>query len=335
MNDQTYSIIFGENRNMKINYSPKGTITGVFLIIALALSSKSFGQDQSVKDLQSSATKEVKEEKIDSGKTWKTGGIYTLNFGQGSQSNWAAGGDDFSMSLATYLGLHAFYKEGKSSWDNTLDLNYGLVNTTSLGTRKNDDRIDLLSKYGYAISPKWDVAALFNFHTQFAKGYSYNSDGTKDLLSNFMAPGYLLLSLGFDYKPVRGLAIFISPITSRWTFVNDDSLSAKGSYGIDPGKKVKNEIGAFASITYMADLNKTKTLNYNGRLDLFSNYEHNPQNVDLMMTNMFVAKISKALNASLSLNFIYDDDVKLFGPNHDSPGLQFKSLLAAGLAIKF
>jgi len=294
-----------------------------------------YAQDQSVKDMQAAATKEVKKDNIDSSKAWNTSGIYTLNFGQGSQSNWAAGGDDFSMSLATYLGLHAFYKQGKHSWDNTLDLNYGLVNTTSLGTRKNDDRIDLLSKYGYAIAPKWDVAALFNFHSQFSKGYTYNSDGTKDLLSDFMAPGYLLLSIGLDYKPVKGLAIYISPATSRWTFVSNDTLSAHGDYGVTPGKKVRSEIGAFASITYIADLNAAKTINYNGRLDLFSNYEHNPQNVDVMMNNMFTAKISKALNATLGLNLIYDDDVKLFGPNHDSPALQLKSLIAVGLAVKF
>ncbi len=49
---------------------------------------------------------------------------------------------------------------------------------------------------------------------------------------------------------------------------------------------------------------------------------------------MFVAKISKLLTASLSLNLIYDDDVKLFGPNRDSPGLQLQSLIAAGLSVK-
>ena len=106
--------------------------------------------------------------------------------------------------------------------------------------------------------------------------------------------------MGLDYKPAKGLSIFVSPITSRWTFVSNDSLSAKGAYGVTPGKKVKNEIGAFASVTYITDLNKT--LSYNGRLDLFSNYGHNPQNVDVMMNNMFIAKLSKFLTASLSLN---------------------------------
>jgi Protein of unknown function (DUF3078) len=303
----------------------------VYAIFFAVICDNVIAQDQSVKDLQSNATKEIKEEKIDSGKAWKTGGLFNLNLGQGSQSNWAAGGDDFSLSVASYLGFHAFYKKDKVSWDNTLDLNYGLVNTTSLGTRKNDDRIDLLTKPGYALNPKLDVAALLNFHSQFSKGYNYNSDGTKDLLSDFLAPGYVLLSLGLDYKPAKGLSIFVSPITSRWTIVTNDSLSAKGEYGVTPGKKAKNEIGAFASITYIADL--SKTINYNGRLDLFSNYEHNPQNVDVMMNNMFTAKLSKLLTASLSLNLIYDDDIKLFGQNHDSPALQLKSLIAVGLSV--
>jgi len=316
---------------MKKNYS-SFLIRIVLSISFIVIYTSVIAQDQSVKGLQSSATKEIKKEKIDSGKVWKTGGLFNLNFGQGSQSNWAAGGDDFSLSIASYLGFYAFYKKDKYSWDNTIDFNYGLVNTTSLGTRKNDDRIDLLSKFGYALSPKLDAAALFNFHSQFSKGYNYNSDGTKDLLSNFLAPGYVLISLGLDYKPAKGLSIFVSPITSRWTIVADDSLSAKGEYGVTPGKKVKNEIGAFASITYIADL--SKTINYNGRLDLFSNYEHNPQNVDVMMNNMFTAKVSKLLTASLGLNLIYDDDVKLFGPNHDSPALQLKSLIAVGLSVK-
>jgi hypothetical protein len=293
-----------------------------------------YAQDQTVKDLQAGVKKDVdKKGKIDSSKTWNTGGVFNLNIGQGSQSNWAAGGDDFSFSINTYLGLHGFYKKGKYSWDNTLDLNFGMVNTTSQGTRKNDDRIDLLSKAGYSLADKLSLTGLFNFHSQFMKGYNYNSDGSKELLSDFMAPAYVLLGLGLDYKPIEGLSIFASPITSRWIIVNNDSLSAKGQYGVTPGKKVKNEIGAFVSVNYLHNLGKNIT--YKGRLDLFSNYGHNPQNVDVTMTNMFTAKISKVLSANLGINLIYDDDVKLFGPNHDAPGLQFQSIIGVGLGVKF
>ncbi len=314
---------------MKFDLLPK--ILLLNLIISLC-ACNAFAQDQSVKNMQADASKEIKKPKTDSGKIWNTGGIFNLNLGQGSQSNWAAGGDDFSFSVASYFGLYAFYKKDRYSWDNTLDLNYGLVNTTSLGTRKNDDRIDLLSKVGYGLTPKLNLAGLFNFHSQFSKGYNYNSDGSKELLSNFLAPAYVLLSLGLDYKPAEGLSIFISPITSRWTIVTDDTLSAKGAYGVSPGKKSRNEIGAFVSINYLHNLNNAIT--YKGRLDLFSNYERNPQNVDVMMNNIFTAKFSKVLSASLALDLIYDDNVKLFGPNHDSPALQLKSMIGVGLSVK-
>ncbi|MEP6952110.1 MAG: DUF3078 domain-containing protein [Ginsengibacter sp.] len=316
---------------MKANYSTFFARL-VCLISCTGIYGSSFAQDPTVKDLRSNATKEIKKEKIDSGKTWKTGGVFNLNFGQGSQSNWSAGGDDFSLTINSYLEFYAFYKKDRYSWDNTLDMNYGFLNTTSLGSRKNDDRIDLLSKVGYEFVPKLNLSALFNFHSQFSKGYNYNTDGTKDLLSDFLAPAYILLSIGLDYKPANGLSIFVSPVMSRWTIVHNDSLSAKGAYGVDPGKKIKNEIGAFVSVNYLNNLNKIIT--YEGRLDLFSNYQHNPQNIDVLMNNMFTAKLSKVLTASVGLDLIYDDEVKLFGKNGDSPALQFKSLIAVGLSVK-
>lgn len=316
---------------MKTKFPPLFIIPILSLFFTF-ISNQSFSQDATMKDLKSTATKEIKRTEIDTGKTWKTGGIYNLIIGQGSQSNWAAGGDDFSFSLSTYLGLYAFYKKDRYSWDNTLDLNYGMINTTSLGTRKNDDRMDLLSKVGYALKPKLNLTGLVNFHSQFSKGYKYSGNNSKELLSDFLAPGYILLSLGLDYKPVEGLSIFFSPLTSRWILVHNDSLAAKGAYGVAPGHKSKNEIGAFASITYIKNLNKI--IAYNGRLDLFSNYEHDPQNVDILMNNMFTAKISKLLTASLGLDLIYDNDVKLFGKNGDSPGLQLKSLIGVGLSVK-
>lgn len=305
-------------------------------ILAMSLASllmyqASFAQDKTVTELRK-ASQPIKDmPKLDSGKIWTTGGIFNFNIGQSSQQNWAAGGDDFSFSLNAYFGLWARYKKDKISWDNLANFNYGLLNSTSLGTRKNDDRINLTSKLGYAIGDKVNVAFLANFQSQFSKGYAYNSNGSRDLLSNFLAPGYLTTSVGIDYHPLPELSIFVSPITNRLIFVNDDSLSTKGSYGVDPGKKIKSEIGAFASITYNKKFNDKIT--YSGRLDLFSNYQHNPQNVDLLMNNMAIFKVSKILSFNIGLDLIYDDDVKLFGPNHDSPGLQIREALGVGFTI--
>lgn len=332
-----YILIFAPNRVLNINVTFMKRnyfhlIRTVIIFLFVAPANCSFSQDKSVKDLQAKVTKSTKKMTLDSGQVWKSGGLFNLNFGQGSQSNWAAGGDDFSLSVASHLGLFAFYKNDKYSWDNTLDFNYGLVTSTSLGTRKNDDRIDLLSKVGYELNPKLNVAGLFNFHSQFSKGYKYLGDSARDLLSNFMAPGYFLISVGLDFKPAKGLSIFVSPVSSRWTIVNNDSLSFKGSYGVSPGDKVKKEIGAFLNLSYVTKL--SKTISYNGRLDLLSNYEHNPENVDVMMNSTFAAKINKILTGSVGLNLIYDDDIKLFGPNHDSPGLQLKQIIALGLNVK-
>lgn len=276
------------------------------------ISNVASAQDETVTNLRKK-TESIKDIPAnDSGKIWTTGGNYTMTIGQGSQKNWAAGGDDFSFSLNGYLNLWALYKKDKISWDNIARLNYGFLNTTSQGTRKNDDRIDLTSKVGYALAEKINLAFLANFQSQFTKGYQYHSDGTKELTSNFMAPGYLILSLGVDFKPAKGLSIFVSPVTSRWTFVHNQELSDLGAYGVIPGEKSKNEIGAFASINYNKKL--SENIIYSGKLDLFSNYKKKPQNVDLMMSNMLTFKISKALSANVGLDMIYDDDIRLFGP---------------------
>jgi len=303
------------------------------LLLFVLFSMSCLAQDEKVKGLKADSERTIKKDPADTAqKKWKKGGLYGLNVSQGSLNNWAAGGDEFSLSLNSVLSLFAFYKEGKHSWDNTLDFNLGYVNTTSLGSRKNDDRIDILSKYGYALNDKISLAGLFNFRSQFFKGYTYD-DTSRTLSSDILSPAYVLLSAGIDYKPVEGLSIFVSPITSRWVIVKDDSLAAKGLYGVDPGKHSINEIGAFASVNYFKEINKIVT--YKGRLDLFSNYKKKPKNVDLYMTNLFNVKLTKVLSATYSLDLIYDDDVRLFGPDKTSPGLQIKSLIGLGLLLKF
>ncbi len=265
-------------------------------------------------------------------KAWKKGGLYGINISQSTLNNWAAGGENFSLAVNSILSLFAFEKKEKHSWDNTFDFNLGYIRTTSLGGRKNDDRFDLLSKYGHVLNPKLNVAGLFNLRSQFFRGYTF-TDSTKTHSSGFMAPGYLLLSAGLDYKPTKNLSIFLSPATARWVIVKDTALANKGLYGVTPGKKRALEIGGFATINYLKEFNKYIT--YKGRLDLFSNYRHNPQNVDLYMSNVLNAKLSKILALSYSLDLIYDDDVHLFGKNKTSPALQLKSQVGIGLLLKF
>ncbi|HTR31514.1 MAG TPA: DUF3078 domain-containing protein [Puia sp.] len=267
--------------------------------------------------------------------TWKTGGLYTLTFNQAALSNWSAGGDKSAISLNTQLNLYAFYVDGRRSWDNLLNVQYGIANTTSLGTRKTTDLFDITSKYGYDLGKKWYLSGLFDFRTQFAPGYNYPDAKTKVLTSDFLAPAYLLLSLGMNYKPNSNFSLFLSPATVRELIVNNDSLAAMGAFGVDSGKKARFEFGAYASINFNTDVSKPAS--YVGRLDLFSDYLNKPQNVAIFMTNVLNVKVTSVLAMNLSLTLIYDDRIKSVNSDGTSggPKLQLQEIMGIGLAYKF
>jgi hypothetical protein len=307
------------------------------VLLAIVTGTALFAQDKTVQDLKNEATsKTIKKDPNDTiPKTWKKGGLYNLNFNQDALSNWAAGGDNSSLSLSTFLNLYAYYKEGRHSWDNTLGLAYGIVSTTSLGQRKADDRIDLLSKYGYNLKDHLFLSTLFNFRTQFAPGYAYPSGKPKVLTSNFLSPAYILFSEGLDYKPNDDFSLFFSPVTARWIIVKNDSLASVGAFGVDSGKHVKTQFGAFASITYKKQISPSAL--YNTRLDLFSNYLHNPQNISIFWTNLLAVKVTKYINMTFSVDMIYDDNIKTVKSDGTpgGPTVQLKELLGIGFAYKF
>lgn len=290
-------------------------------------------QDKTIKELRDEAGRAIKRDPEDTiPQTWKTGALYNLALTQGSLSNWAAGGDNFSLSVNSIMNLYAFYKKDRHSWDNMFDFNLGYVQTTSLGGRKNDDRIDLLSKYGFALNDQLNLAGLFNLRSQLFNGFTYDDEGQATLSSSFLSPAYIMLSPGLDYKPSSNFSLFASPITTRWVIVRNEELAAKGLYGVRPGRNSNLEVGAFLTANYIQEF--SRTVSYRGRVDLFSNYRRNPKNVDLFMTHVLALKISRLLSFSWNVDMIYDDDVRIFGDKGTSAALQVKSLVGAGLLLK-
>jgi hypothetical protein len=287
-----------------------------------------FSQDLVLAKLRTETSRNIKKDADTSQWNWKQGGLYNFNLSQSSLSNWAAGGDNFNMAINSYFNYYTFYKKERQSWDNNLDVNLGFIQSTSLGGRKNDDRIDFLSKYGYKIDTTgvWYLSGLFNFRSQFFDGYSYGA--TPVFTSSFLSPAYIILSAGLDYKPDNTLSIFFSPLTSRTTLVLNSKLANLGKYGVDTGRKVHKETGMFVTVNY----NNTIAPNviYKGRADFFSNYYDKPENINLYMTNMFNFKIFKNFSATYTLDLIYDDKIRIFGPQKKSPGLQLKSIIGIG-----
>ncbi len=303
----------------------------IFLaLLYIAIGSRLSAQDNIVLGLKREANRNINRVPDTTNNwRWRRGGLMSFNLAQGSLSNWAAGGDNFSLTVNGYFNYFIYYKKDRHNLDNNFDVNLGYVQSTSLGSRKNDDRFDYLSKYGYKMDSggKWYLSGLFNFRSQFFDGFNFNNN-IADFTSSFLSPAYVIVSAGFDYKPDNKLSIFLSPLTSRWVLVMNSSLSQKGVYGVPKGDNSINEIGAFATANYANTI--AKNINYKGRLDLFTNYKNKPQNIDVFMTNIFSFKINKYFSATYTLDMIYDDDVKLFGSNKTSPALQTKSMIGIG-----
>lgn len=305
------------------------------LFVLAIIPSFAIAQDATILELKKDANIEVKKDPNDTAaRTWKTGGTFNLNVNQGTLSNWSAGGDKFSFSMNAYLNLFAFYKKDKHAWDNVLDLAIGVVQTTSLGRRKSSDRIDLTSKYGFFINKKLNMTSLFNLRSQFANGYKYtkNSAGndSASLTSRSFQPTMILFSQGFDIRPVKNLSLFLSPLTAKWIIVGNSDI--KNLYGVSPDKMARYEVGAFLSANYSTPF--AKNITYKTKLDLFSNYKSNPENIDIFWTNAITAKITRYINFTFNVDMIYDDNTKNIEPGK-GPAPQWLQLMGIGFAYKF
>ena len=101
-----------------------------------------------------------------------------------------------------------------------------------------------------------------------------------------------------------------------------------GKYGVKPGEKIYKETGMFVTVNYNNTI--APNITYKGRADFFSNYYDKPENINFYMTNMFNFKVFKNFSATYSLDLIYDDKIRIFGPLKQSPGLQLKSIIGIG-----
>jgi hypothetical protein len=123
----------------------------------------------------------------------------------------------------------------------------------------------------------------------------------------------------------------------RELIVNNDSLASVAAFGVDSGKKSRFEFGAYASINYTTNVNKTKTAVYTGRLDLFSDYLNHPQNIAVYMTNVLAVKVNSLISMNLALTLIYDDRIKSVKSDGTAggPALQLQEVIGIGLTYKF
>lgn len=284
----------------------------------------------------------------DSTKIWRSGGFSSITFSQVSLTNWAAGGQN-SVAINGNLSLFANRVKQRSKWENSLDLAYGLIKQGETNFSKSNDLINLTTKYSYRIKPqsdKWFYSTLVDFRTQFYEGV----DEEGKFISDFMAPGYLVTSIGVSYDPNDKFSFNYQPITAKFTFVNDQGLANQGAYGvkpavfdtdgvtvITPGKTTRSEFGSFFRAKYKDDI-------FESRLELFTNYKRGFGSTDVNWQNSLVLQLTKILSMNVFTHLIYDDDVKIEADDNNDgviqdsetkSRVQFKSVLGVGLTYKF
>jgi len=262
---------------------------------------------------------------------WKTGLVAGLNLAQTSLTNWSAGGES-SVAFNGLLSLFANYKDTTSEWDNSLDIGYGLLQQGKSKFVKTDDRFDLLSKYGVKAFSDFNYTVLVNFKTQFTPGYQFPNDSVK--ISNLLAPAYLIGAVGLNYVPNAYFNAFLAPFTGKLTIVDDEYLSSLGAYGVTPGKKLKGEFGGYARIIYTKSDFKTaflKNVAVTSKLDLFTNYLDNPQNIVFNWENQLALNVNKYISLNIYTHLMYDHNIHMKG---ESPKLQFKEILGVGFSLK-
>jgi len=271
---------------------------------------------------------------------WDLDGVVNLKFNQAHLSNWVQGGEDHLSSLleATYS---INYKKGKTIWDSNIEYKFGLIQSGDKeGIRKQEDILEINSKYGSNANKDWYYSALVNFKTQFFKGYDYPNDSVA--VSGFWAPAYTVFSLGMDYKPSDKLTIMASPLSSKITMMRNTNRFKETKFGLDEGQSIKKEIGAYVKSKFEYEINENMQLQ--NKINLFTNYIEDPQNVDVDWEITLDMQITEYINTTINTHLIYDDDVeipvyeKVDGERQQvgvTKKIQFKEVFSVGLMYKF
>lgn len=277
---------------------------------------------------------------------WKLKSDFHLNGTQSSFVNWSAGGRN-NFTLLGSINGSAYYEKDKFKWSNDLSLALGglqyIDKEAKEGLQKTDDKIDVSTNLGYKLKEHYYLSLISGFRTQMLDGFSYPNDSVR--ISTFLAPAYINIALGIEYKPNDHFSAFLSPVAMKITIVNDQVLADAGAFGVEgatfdssgnmltEGKRYRGEFGAYFKMTYNKELVKNITMK--SKLELFSNYANNPGNIDVNAEVMFDFKVNSWFSATLQWNLIYDDDIDITDANGNvGPRTQFKSVLGLGIAYK-
>ncbi len=270
---------------------------------------------------------------------WELGGNGTFGFTQTYLNNWKAGGNS-AFSFLMVLKGYANYTEGsKVKWENSAEVRNGWVRQGGdlNQTQKNDDKIELISRFGLSAFKKWYYSTEVDFVTQFFNGYNYPDKTTP--ISSYLSPAKTLFKLGLDYKPNPNFSLFISPITAKYVFVRDTAKIDQTRYGVSPSSRSYWEPGLNTDLRYKIDFNKQ--ISFETKYKMFLNYQQPFKKLDVNWENTLVAQLTNRINMSVNLYMLYDDNVTFPTGKMDAAGneiykpkWQTRQLMTIGFSYK-
>ncbi len=252
-----------------------------------------------------------------------------LNFNQAAFSNNYSAGGVTAIALGSNLIYRTEYNKAPFSYATELNLLYGKSKNKGQGARKTNDRIFLDNKVATQMSKHWFFFGSLSFESQFDKGFQYDAAGVNPpvLISNFMSPGYLTESVGFEYKAEKYFDLRLGTGTARQTFVLDTTIyhNNPGNYGVAPGKTIRTDI-AFQMVAIF-DKDIAKNMHFNARYDMFVPYGKALGYVRHRVDALLAAKVNRLINVSINGTLLFDKNT--------SNSVQGTEGLSLGILYKF
>lgn len=277
---------------------------------------------------------------------WKYRSEASFVLSQTALTNWVRGGENSVASLMEIIGF-ADYNNNlyKVSSNNFIRLKLGFLKSGDNPLRKNVDLLETNSKLNHKAFGKFDFSGILLFKTQLAVGKNYNTDPPEPV-SKFFNPAILTAGIGLDYKPNKRTSINFSPLSYKGTFVTDTVMIDQTKYGIAKDKRSLNEPGVSLMVTN--EYKPFKNVTVMNRLQLFTSYINNPQNIDVDWEMNIAASLNWFTDVKFNAHLIFDDDTKTAvlddekkpvlnpdGTVKKTARIQFKEMLGFSLVFRF
>ncbi|MCM1034135.1 MAG: DUF3078 domain-containing protein [Paludibacter sp.] len=241
--------------------------------------------------------------------------------------NWYAGGNSNFALLTLVQGTLKYDNHKNLTWENSLEWRMGFNTVTGDSLRKvntNDDLFRLYTKLGLKAFGKFSYSLSADFETQFFNTWKEN---TLELKTGPLTPIRLNVSLGLDYKPVKGLSIVIAPLTYKMVYAHDTLHVSQTAFGIDEGTRLLNDVGSSLRVDW--SWKPVREIALDTKFYCYTNYHR--VELDLEVTCNFI--INRFISARVMLHPRYDNTIIL--PDDARARIQFKEMLSIGFAHKF